>query len=271
MNDLVPRPGRICVSGMATMDWSLPDELALYDRIGADRIGLSHAKILDFGRDQAVAEIVRSGRPVGYLVLPVLADPDDESAWERQTGELFSAIEIAAEVGAPTVYFTSGPSGRLGWSEAADRFSRRMAPVVAAAADADIALAVENTQTVRCDLSFTHTVRDSANLADRTGIGLCVDLYCCWQEADLMSTLASVLDRIHLVQVSDFRIGTFTFPNRWVPGDGDLPIDRLLQEVIELGYDGIVDLELTGPEVVRQGAETALSRGVGWIVEQLDA
>jgi sugar phosphate isomerase/epimerase len=157
----------------------------------------------------------------------------------------------------------------LGWERAAELFAERMAPVVDRAGGLGVALAVENTLPVRCDISFVHTVRDAAALAERTGIGLCVDLYCCWQERGLAETLRGVLDRVRLLQVSDFRVGTQTFPNRWVPGDGDLPMAALLQDVLVAGYRGIVDVELLGPAIEAEGAEPALLRAVAWTRGQL--
>jgi sugar phosphate isomerase/epimerase len=261
----------VCVSGMAAASWSLPDELAMYRRTGTDLAGIGAAKLAAHGWDRARAEIERSGVRMGYVVHAFTADPEDEEGWARQVRALTVAVENAAALDAGVVYLVTGPSGRLGWERAADLFVQRMAPVVERAGELGIALAVENTLQVRSDLSFVHTVRDAAALAERAGIGLCVDLYCCWQERGLAGTLRGVLDRIRLVQVSDFKVGTQTFPNRWVPGDGDLPVATLLQDVLAAGYRGIVDVELLGPAIEAEGAEPALTRAVAWTKAQLDS
>lgn len=62
-------------------------------------------------------------------------------------------------------------------------------------------------------------------------------------------------------------MGTLSVPNRWVPGDGDLPIARLLAETLALGYRGVVDLELVGPAIKAEGPEFALSRALKWLRE----
>ncbi|MEU5694374.1 TIM barrel protein [Actinosynnema sp. NPDC020468] len=242
----------ISVHGIAAASWDLADELALYPETGADAFGLAAAKV--------AGGLPEAPLPPAYLVHPFTADPTDDAGWDAQCAALVDAIDL----GPPLVYVTSGPSGALRWEEAADRFVERLTPVVAHARAAGVGLAIENTLSVRCDLSFTHSVRDAAAVADRLGIGLCVDLYCCWQESGLRDTLAAHLDRIALVQVSDFKPGTLTFPNRWVPGDGDLPLDRLLADVLALGYDGVVDVELTGPAIDAEGPRSALTRAVAW-------
>jgi sugar phosphate isomerase/epimerase len=259
----------VCVSGMAAVGWPLADELAMYRRTGTDVVGIGAAKASARGWDRARADVERSGVRPGYVVHPFTADPEDEVSWTRQVQALTVAVENAAVLGAGIVYLVSGPSGRLGWERAADLFAHRMRPAVERAGELGVDLAVENTLQVRCDLSFVHTVRDAAELAERAGIGLCVDLYCCWQERGLADTLRRVLDRIRLVQVSDFKVGTQTFPNRWVPGDGDLPVGALLQDLLAAGYRGIVDIELLGPAIEAEGPEPALTRAVAWTKAQL--
>ncbi|WP_204010170.1 sugar phosphate isomerase/epimerase family protein [Sphaerimonospora thailandensis] len=260
---------RICVSGMAAVSWPLPEELEMYRRTGTDLVGLTVPKLATCGWPAAYDVIGRSGVDVEYLVHPFTADPDDGDGWTAQVRSLMAAVDAAERIGARTVYLTVGPSGDLSWEEAAARFTRRMAPAVEHAGEAGIALALENTMSVRCDLSFIHTVRDAAELARRLDVGLCVDLYCCWQEAGLRSTLRAEVDRIRLLQVSDFKVGTLSFPNRWVPGDADLPMARLLDDTLADGYRGTVDVELAGPAIDAEGAESALTRGVSWTATRL--
>ena len=82
------------------------------------------------------------------------------------------------------------------------------------------------------------------------------------------------MDVIGLVQVSDFVIGTHDTPNRVVPGDGDIPLHRLLNDIITAGYDGAFDLELIGPRIEDEGYESAIRRsteGLGALLDSLTA
>jgi sugar phosphate isomerase/epimerase len=240
-----PRANRVCVSGMAATSWPLPDELAMYRRTGADCAGLVAAKLAAVGWEAAYDMIARSGTDIEYLVHAFIADPADDAGWGRQVADLLAAVTAAGRIGARTVYLTVGPSGAVSVEEAADRFAARMRPVVERAGELGIALALENTLQVRCDL------------------------YCCRQEAGLRETLRAEADRIRLLQVSDFRVGTLTFPNRWVPGDGDLPMAGLLDAALAAGYRGTVDIELIGPGIDAEGPESALTRAVEWTAARL--
>lgn len=259
----------VSVNGMAASALPLAEELATYREIGARRIGLGVAKLTRHGLAAAVEEIAASGLSVAYLFMPLLSAPGDQAGWAEEARTLATALDTAAALGADTLYFTSGPSGRLSWEEAAEALADRLAPAVAHAARLGVTLAVENTMPLRAELSFTHSLRDAAALARRLDIGLCVDLYCCWQERGLIDTLAAELDRVRLVQVSDYRLGTLSVPDRRVPGDGDIPLDRLLRQLVGLGYRGLLDLELVGPAIEAEGAPRALARGLRWIASQL--
>lgn len=257
----------ISVNPMAALALPLPDEFAMYQRIGATRVGVHYPKGRDAGWDEVGASARAHGLRVEYLCLGLTSTVDTED-YRAQVAELLVAARAAAGLGAHTVYCTSGRSGRLPWRVAAERAADVLGPVARRAGELGVALALENTMSIRADLGFTHSLRDTAALARLVDASLCVDLYCCWQEADLLDTLRANLDRVRLVQVSDFRVGTMRMPNRWVPGDGDVPLDQLLAGVAEQGYRGLVDLELLGPAIDAEGPESALRRGLRWLAER---
>ena len=74
-------------------------------------------------------------------------------------------------------------------------------------------------------------------------------------------------DRRRVVQVSDYAIGTLCTPDRRVPGDGDIPLARVLGHLVDAGYQGVFDLELVGPKIDAEGYDAAVPRAV----ERLDA
>lgn len=261
--------GPICVSGMAALSWAVPDEIAMYARTGTELVGLPAAKAAAYGAEPLARLLDEHGLGLGYLVQPFTARPEDDEGWDVQLAALAAAVRDAAALGAQVVYLTSGPSGHLDWEHAAEVFVRRTAPLVRLAESEGVALAIENTMSIRSDLSFTHTARDAFILAEQAGIGVCLDLYCCWQERGLAALVADRVQSIRIVQVSDFVLGTSSFPSRWVPGDADLPIRRLLGEVLSAGYRGIVDAELIGPAIEGEGVEAALTRSVAWMRARL--
>jgi sugar phosphate isomerase/epimerase len=179
-------------------------------------------------------------------------------------------VDLARRLGAPLVVLTTGPAGTQTWEDAADAFAATMAPLVEQATAAGVALVLEHTNSLRADVGFVHTLRDAVDLARRIGLGVCVEVNACWAERDLATTLRDGADTLRLVQVSDYAIGTTSTPDRLVPGDGDIPLERILGQVLETGYGGAFELELVGPRIEAEGYASAITRSVDRLSELLD-
>ena len=72
------------------------------------------------------------------------------------------------------------------------------------------------------------------------------------------------------MQVSDFKVGTVASSQRLVPGDGDIPIARILGTVLDAGYPGVFDLELIGDAIDAEGYDAAVPRAVDALGSMLD-
>jgi sugar phosphate isomerase/epimerase len=178
-------------------------------------------------------------------------------------------LEAATTVGAECVVLTTGPAGARTWEEAADALADALAPVLADARDRQIPFALEHTNSLRVDIGFVHTLRDVVDLARRLGAGVCMEMNACWAERGLAGTIAEGVDSFRLVQVSDFAVGTHSTPDRLVPGDGDIPLDRILGQVLAAGYAGCFDLELIGPHIAEEGYAAAARRSIDYVSELL--
>lgn len=256
---------RVSVNPMCMWHDPYEKEVATFRDLGVRTVGVQSRKMLDHGWQQAADLFRAADLDVAYVAHPVVATADDVDGWRREEDTWLRLIDDCVELGSRLIYFTSGPPGQLTWNEAVDALAARMERIVAHARDAGVALAVENTVSSRPELGFVFSLRDAVRLARTVGIGVCADMYCCWIEPDLAQVLRESMDVIRLVQASDFVIGTLSQPNRWVPGDGDLPLERLLADVRDAGYTGLYDLELLGPAIDEQGHAEAVRRGVAWM------
>jgi sugar phosphate isomerase/epimerase len=256
---------RSCVSAISTFRLPLDEDVAFWRRHEITNVGVSVAKLEAFGWD-AGTDIVRRAVDEGLHVRDLiglgpfhLADP---SRWERQRERLTRSIATAATVGAPVIVFTTGPFAPLTWDEAADAFEQAIAPVLGEARGHGIDVAIEHTNSLRVDVGFVHTLRDAIDLARRLDVGVCMEMNACWAERDLDRTITEGVDRIRLVQVSDFKVGTVASSQRLVPGDGDIPIERIVRVLLAAGYDGVFELELIGDKIVEEGYDAAVPRAV---------
>lgn len=196
--------------------------------------------------------------------------PDIERDDGAAAAHLLDIIEIAAEVGAPAIYLLTGGRGALSWEAAAQRFTDLLAPCCDAARQAGIRLLVENASPLNADIHMAHSLPDAARLARIAGIGVCAELHACWTEADLRGNLAAAMPLIGLVQVSDYVLGDRSTPCRAVPGDGAIPLEAILGDVLDLGYSGLFDLELVGPRIAAEGPREACSRAARHVSDLLE-
>lgn len=252
---------RLAVSAVSSWRGTLDEDLALWERAGIGHVGLSFRKLEETGLERAVARVQAAGLRVagvgelGWFVL------DDPTTWGAQRARLALAVEVAAEVGAPSLVLTTGPAGTLTWDAAALALREALEPVARLAAARGVVLAVENTSPLRLDLSFTTTLRDTVDLAARLGAAVCVEVNSCFMERHLARTFDAAGPLLAHVQVSDFVIGSLCTPDRAVPGDGDIPLGAIVAALLAAGYGGPFELEMVGPRIEAEGYEPAIRRG----------
>ena len=130
--------------------------------------------------------------------------------------------------------------------------------------------AIQPTNSLRLDYSFIFTLRDTLEVARRAGTDVVLELECCWYERGLKELVRENVDRIALVQISDFKIGSSTSPDRSVIGEGDIPLERLLDLILDAGYEGMFDLELVGPKITAEGYLSATRRSLERATDMLE-
>jgi sugar phosphate isomerase/epimerase len=240
---------RLSVSAISTFSWDLERDLRFWAAAGITNVGVSLKKLRDYGVEKGVERM----RAAGVAVSNVIG---------TGTSGIDAGIDTAAALDAGCVIFTTGPSGPAVWEDAANSLRASLAPVIARAQSSGVSLALEHTNSLRADVGFVHTLRDAIDLARSLDIGVCMEINACWGERALRETIVNGIERIRIVQLSDYVVGTLSTPDRAVPGDGDIPFDRIVGDLLEAGYAGTFDLELIGPRIEAEGYERAVPRAV---------
>ena len=269
---------RLCVHPICFPNVSLPQLASNWRRLKAPRVGLISSWVegdaLDVLRDalqtgsHEVETINHAFLPSGHTL------SKGKQAWEESRRRLNRVIDIAKTLGSRSIYTMTGGHGSLTWEEAADSFAEAIAPCVQHARAAGVQLLIECAPFVYADIHLAHSLRDAVTLAEIADLGVCFDFFASWTEAGLQQTIRRAAPRCHLVQVADYVYGDRSIPCRAVPGDGTIPVRRLIGQVLETGYGGAFDLELLGPRIDREGHLAAVSRSadyVGGILQSLGA
>jgi sugar phosphate isomerase/epimerase len=256
---------RVSMSQITTHGWSLERDIEAYAAAGADGIGVSIVKLEACGKARATQLLRAAGLPVSCLTSSgrfPLGDADGERAALARMRE---HIQVAAGLDAACLLVLAGSSPRLAWEEAAARARPLLEELLPDAERAGVRLALEPTSQLRTDLSFLHTFDETLDFVDAIGspwLGVVLELNNAWIERRLYDNIRTRTDRIALVQVSDFKIGTLAASERVVPGDGDIPLDRILRALEAAHYGGWYDVELLGAAIAQEGYAAVVPRAL---------
>jgi sugar phosphate isomerase/epimerase len=183
--------------------------------------------------------------------------------------ELSEMIDMAARLGARSIYGLTGGRGELTWEEAAESFSRAIGPYGEQGRSSGIAVAIENASSLYADMHLGTSLRDTVAVAESAGIGVVIDVFGCWAEGGLRESIARAVPRCAVVQVCDWVFGDRSLPARAVPGDGGIPLKRFIDWILGAGYEGAFDLELIGPRIEQEGRVEAARRAADNVSEIL--
>lgn len=238
-------------------------------------IGVAHATLVSLfltgpgALEETVQALGEGGPRVATVNHPFATFPNLEDDSGEAAKKLLQAIEITASLGARSIYLQTGGRGALSWEQAAERFAALVAPGKSAARERGVTLMIENASAFNVDIHMAHTLADTITLAEIAGVGVCIDLQPCWGEAGLGQLFRRAMPMTGLVQVSDYVLGDRTAPCRAVPGDGAIPLERLIADLLDAGYGGLFDLELVGPRIEAEGAVAASTRAAERLSEIL--
>ncbi|MEU6620891.1 sugar phosphate isomerase/epimerase family protein [Streptomyces litmocidini] len=258
-------------------DLRLDDALGLLAELGYDGVGLTldhmHLDPLAPGLAARTARVARRLGALGltttietgarYVLDPrrkhgpslLDADPRDRAARVRL---LLTAVGVAADLGAHAVHCFSGVAppdtdDTTAWR----RLTEALAPVLDAAADAGVPLAIEpEPGHLLATLDDFHRLR--AALGDPAPLGLTLDIgHCqCLEAAPPAACVRAAAPWLRHVQIEDMRRGV----HEHLPfGEGEIDFPPVLDALAATGYQGLTVVELprhshAGPQLAAESA-----------------
>ncbi len=241
-----PLPFTFGISEFTTMPWSFDEDVKRYAALGVGSIEVVETKLdddrfADQMRSIADAGLVISGiQPKVRTFFSSRMMPDPKPLDER-VACLCGSIERLAKY-APGVPFITNtgahPKGDM--AEVMKVVATKLGELGRLAADHGVKMALEplNPTSVNVE-SAIWTVDQALDVIEASGsdhVGLCLDYWNIWQNADVEAAIARAGDRIFTVQASDWRTPR-SFADRIIPGDGDIPLAALIRATRATGYD----------------------------------
>jgi sugar phosphate isomerase/epimerase len=252
---------RLSIDVMCSFRWSFDRDLALWTDMGVRHAGLLITKIAHEPA-RCIARLGDAGIAVSTLITESF-DLNAPASWERTHAAHREAIDLVASCGGHSIYFTPGRTTTISWQEDFDRLADAIAPTVAYGRQKGVLASIE--PSLRTSASFINTLRDAIDVAEQTGIKLVVDFANVWMERDFRERIAQAMPHVSLMQIDDVVIGGQGRPapgGRAHIGQGELPLRRMMQDVLDAGYTGVFDLEVVAADFSADCDEDELRRGI---------
>jgi sugar phosphate isomerase/epimerase len=175
---------------------------------------------------------------------------------------LRKVVHTASALNAPLVVITTGAIGGMTWEQGVIALDQSLEPLREPCAEAGITIGIEQTLPVRVEVGFVHSFKDIVDVARRLDLGAVFEANYSFNERDIDETIADGIDVLATVQLDDLVPPSTIVPDRAVPGDGVIPLVRIVKECIDAGYDGPFELEVLGPRIEKEGYESVLRRSI---------
>jgi sugar phosphate isomerase/epimerase len=248
----MPEP-RFSVAEITTIYQTYEEDLATYQRAGAEGIGLWEFK-LPAGQDrESVARLQASGLrattciPAVVSVWPIpFPGPDDPQ--ERVAG-LCDAVRRFAAFEPEIVLCVTGRPPDRDLDEARKVVVEGLREVAKVAAGHGITIGLEPLhRTLYRDWTIVGTIPETVDLIDEIGepnVGVLFDVYHLWDVDDLLADIAAYGSRIlPSVHVCDWRTPPRNDFDRVLPGEGDADLPGILGALEAAGVVGWFELEI---------------------------
>jgi sugar phosphate isomerase/epimerase len=256
---------RVSMSQITTLGWPFERDVAFFAGRGITAVGVSIRKLEAYGLGRGARLLREAGLAASCLTSSGFFPLEDARGTADAVVRTRDHLAVAAELGASCLLVLPGHASELSWEESAARSRPLLEELLDDAERLGVRLALEPVSQLRVDLGFLHSFAEALDFVDGTPspwLGVVLELNNAWIERGLYDNLRHRRDRIAIVQVSDFKIGTLAASERVVMGDGDIPLRRICRALADAGYDGWWDIELLGSAIEAEGYESVVPRAL---------
>ncbi len=241
------------MSEFTTMPWSFEQDVRAYADLGVATMEVCEIKLDDARGDEQLQSIAAHGLAISSVqpkirtLFPSQSQPKPKNPKTRmqlfrRTIERFGAVAR----GVPFVTNTGiAPDGNIQQTiDTAVQCYRDLADF-AREYGARIALEPLNPSIMNVE-SAIWTLEQALRIIeaiDRPNMGICVDVWNVWQNADVTQAIQACGDRIFVVQLSDWRTPR-SEQDRVAVGKGAIPLPPLLRAIHGTGYRGAYSVEI---------------------------
>ncbi|MGW6281434.1 sugar phosphate isomerase/epimerase family protein [Kribbella sp. NPDC055071] len=243
---------RYSLNQATTKYWPLEDVVAASAKADLSWIGLWREPIQEYGVDRAARLVADAGLKVSSLCRSGFLTATDATERAAKIADNRRAIDEAATLGTDVLILVSGglPAGSRDLDGARAMVRDGLAELAPYATERGVRLGIEALHPMfcsdRCVVSSLGGALDLAEHFPAEQVGVIVDAYHLWWDADVYRQLERAGERILSYQVSDWVVPlpADTLLGRGMMGDGSIELRRLRAACDAAGYGGPIEVEI---------------------------
>lgn len=260
---------RWSISELSTFRSDLSEEIRKLSSHGFEAISLWRTKLSDVGPGVAREMLTAAGIRVSSLLWGGGFTGGDGRSFRESVDDVLDGIDAAAEVGTDVLVVHAGCRGGHTIGHARRLLGEALRELAPAAESAGVTIAVKPMHEAAGEgCGFLTSLSDAVAWLEDLGepaVKLSVDA---WQFADVsrgrggrLAGLSNALvQQTAVVQLAD-RLGPPSRErDRLPPGFGNLPLERIVSDLVELGYGGGFEFDCVGESVETIGYDGLLRR-----------
>jgi len=244
---------RLCIHTITTKPLTLQEAVEAYEAADVAGITVWREPVESSGLAESVKVLEDSSLEVVSLCRGGFFPAIDAEGRQSAIDDNRKAIEEAHAIGAPLVVLVCGAVPGMPLGDARKQIEEGIAALVPEAEAAGVRLGIEPLHPMYADTrSAITSVGQAMDIVEGIGsdlVGVTVDVYHLWWDANLEGDLWRAGDSIFSFHVCDWRTPTRDVLNdRTLMGEGCIDIPQFRGWVEAAGFDGFIEVEIFSDE-----------------------
>ena len=247
-----------------TPKWSFEEDVQAYAAAGFQGIGVVRDKAQAYGIEAASALLKEHDLKITELCVAGFFTETDADAFQTKVSDARQAIDMAAQLEADVLILLAGPPGNRTFEENSALLRRGLEEILPAAEQHHVRLALEPVHPMyRAGYSFIVTLSEALDVCETVGssfLGVWLDMYHLWWDNSVLEQIDRASGRILGVHINDFKEETLSLIDQGVPGEGVIPLRRMLDAIEKTGWEGMYAIEIFCERTAVEGYHDVLRR-----------
>lgn len=240
---------RLSVNQVTTPQWNFEEDIVNYRQAGFSAVGIWYPKLAEFGHEKGSELLREQNMEISSLSYNGGFTGSNGRSFRRNMCDAFDIIQLAADMGAPTVVINGGSRNGHTRNHALRLLKIAFRELSEAAQAVNVKLAMEPFHAGCGPDWFLNTIPQCLDMIaqiDNPNLGIAFDSYHLAQDSHFAVWFESYAPLVHLVQLGDSKFAPIGRQNRCLLGDGRLPLTELIGLFSSAGYTGFYEIEMQG-------------------------